>query len=118
MGPRKRHMTRGLVIDRNFEFAPQDGVERYADIARAFMAKVLRLDLNACFISDESSLGDFTVSPADPKGAEGEQRHRVRMQRVHDRIRTHFGVDVSDIASGRLVEIFKRIHDHRRAGVS
>lgn len=117
-GPRKRRITRGRFAGRTIEFASQNGVDRYPDIAREFMAAILHLKPGEYLISDESSLSDFTLSPADPKGAEGKRRRRERTQRVHHRIRTHFGVDVTDIASGRLVEIFKRIHDHRSAGLS
>lgn len=46
-------------------FAEQDDILEHEAIARAFLADVLGLDLDACFISDDSELSDFTHQAPD-----------------------------------------------------
>lgn len=50
--------------------------------------------------TDESSLRDF-------KGVED-----LELPDIHRRIREVYGIDVSGIVSGNLVEVFARIHEH------
>jgi hypothetical protein len=56
------------------------------------------MDFDSCFISDQSSLWDFP-SAADET-------------RVFQLIEHTYKVDVSDIRTGNLAQIFKRLHDH------
>jgi hypothetical protein len=75
------------------EFADRDRVDRHPALASDFVKRVLELDW--AWISDESSLDDF----------HGDETNK----RLIDRIRDIYGVDVSDISSGNLADIFDRI---------
>jgi hypothetical protein len=77
------------------EFAPTTQIEQYEEMAVHFMEKILGINYYNCFISDESSLWDFPTKSSK--------------EEYHQKIALIYGVDVSDIDSGNLVEIFKRI---------
>jgi hypothetical protein len=82
---------RGLPI----EFAPAHRIAEHPDLARDFFYRILNLNYDQCFISDESSLWDFH--------GEDDNNHLV------ERILLTYGVDVSDIESGNLADIFTRL---------
>jgi hypothetical protein len=75
------------------QFASQERVGIYSELAEDFTHRVLKLDW-AC-ISDESSLWDF-------------HDNRTNEELVA-KVREVYAVDVSDIQSARLQEIFERI---------
>jgi hypothetical protein len=75
------------------EFAARDRVGQHPELAKDFVQRVLELDW--AWISDESSLWDF----------HGDETN----ERLLDRIRSIYKVDVSDISSGNLADIFDRI---------
>ena len=70
-------------------------VGRHEEIARDFLAQILDLDFDRCFISDETSLWDFAMLETD--------------ESFESKIEKVYGVDVSDIEDGNLVKIFARI---------
>ncbi len=75
------------------QFASQEQVQAHPELAEDFTHRVLNLDW--AWISDESSLWDF---------------HRNDTNDILTaRIKEVYGVDVSDIQSARLSEIFERI---------
>lgn len=86
---------------RPVEFASQEKVFKDEALSEEFIQKVL--DLEWAWISDESSLWDF----------HGERTN----DRLHARIREVYGIDVSDIESGRLWVIFERIEKSRQAQI-
>ena len=67
------------------------------------MEAIFEMEPASYLITDESSLHDF-------EGVED-----LELAAVYEKVRSVFGVEVSDIRSGSLVEIFARIHRHRRA---
>lgn len=75
------------------QFASQERVNRHPELAEDFVHRVLGLDW--AWISDESSLWDFHA---------GENNDELI-----SKIKEVYGVDVSDISSARLSEIFERI---------
>jgi hypothetical protein len=77
------------------EFASRERISRYDDIAADFFRRVLEKDYRECWISDQSSLWDLH--------AEESNKH------LRERIWALYRVDISDIESGNLVEIFERI---------
>jgi len=79
------------------EFASSEHLGKYEDIAEEFFERILDLDYSECFITDESSLWHFH---AGDDNIEYEKK-----------IKSAYGVDVSDIESGVLVEIFQRISE-------
>ena len=79
------------------EFAETDRIDRYPGLADDFVQRVL--EHKWAWISNESSLWDFHVEETN--------------DRLNNRIRQIYGVDVSDIPSGNLAEIFERISQSR-----
>ena len=78
------------------EFASTQHVDNYESIAREFLAKILNIDFDRCFLSDQSSLTDFGFDEAS-------------LKRHHAKIRETYGIDASDLGDGNLVDIFERI---------
>src|SRR5262245_44592457 len=96
----KARKARGEAIPRPgtglpIEFAMSIRVQRHERLARDFFQKVLGLNYGECFISNESSLWDFH---------DGEDNTELCAK-----IRTMYGVDVSDIEGGKLADIFDRL---------
>jgi len=75
------------------EFAASTRVGQHSELAKDFVKRVL--DTDWAWISDESSLWDF----------HGEETN----EGLTEKIRHIYGVDVSDISSGNLADIFDRI---------
>ncbi|MGB8010331.1 MAG: hypothetical protein WCF68_01860 [Terriglobales bacterium] len=75
------------------QFASQKRVEVYPELAEDFIHRVLNLDW--AWISDESSLWDF--------------HHNETNEELIAKINEVYGVDVSDIQSAKLAEVFERI---------
>lgn len=84
------------------EFAATERVGQHSELAKDFVKRVL--DLDWAWISDESSLWDF----------HGDETNKS----VTDKIERVYGVDVSDISSGNLADIFDRIRDYRGASAA
>jgi hypothetical protein len=79
------------------EFASQEGLEKHDETAERFIDEVLGFGPSApVFISDESSLLDFTATEEETID------YVARTNEV-------FGVDISDITDGNLLKIFERI---------
>lgn len=74
-------------------FAENETVRLYPELSQDFVHRVLQLDW--AWISDESSLWDFHAD-------EGNDVLLAKIKNV-------YGVDVSDIQSAKLTEIFERI---------
>jgi hypothetical protein len=82
------------------EFALTGEIDQHIPLARDFFQRILNMNYDDCFVSDQSSLWDFPDTEDTAA--------------VFARIRLAYGVDVSDIFSGNLARIFKRIKDHNR----
>ena len=81
----------GMLI----EFAATYRIEEHPDLARDFFQRILNLNYDECFISNESSLWDF----------HGEETN----ESLNEKILLTYGVDVSDIESGNLADVFTRL---------
>jgi len=79
------------------EFAASERIRLHSELSEDFVKRVL--DTEWAWISDESSLWDFHDDKTN--------------DRLTENIRSIYGVDVSDIASGNLADIFDRIRDSR-----
>lgn len=79
------------------EFAASERVGQHSDLAKDFVRRVL--DVEWAWISDESCLWDF----------HGDETN----ESLTYKIRQIYGVDVSDISSGNLADIFDRIREYR-----
>jgi hypothetical protein len=81
------------------EFSASERVDHHSELAKDFAKRVLEIDW--AWISDESSLWDFHEDETN--------------ESIADKIRRIYDVDVSDISSGNLADIFDRIQEHRAA---
>jgi hypothetical protein len=77
------------------EFAPTHRIAEHPDLARDFLARIFDLNYDECFISDGSSLGDFHMDDTNDE--------------LNEKVLLTYGVDVSDIESGNLADIFVRL---------
>lgn len=85
----------GTNVPIEVRFASSTEIEQYEHIAVDFFKKILNLDYYECLITDESSLWDFHSEETN--------------DHLHEKIAFVYEVDVADIKSGNLVEIFARI---------
>jgi hypothetical protein len=76
-------------------FAPTMVIDRYEPLAVDFFEKILDMNYYNCYVSDQTSLGDFFMSGG--------------IKVLQQKIEQVYGVDASDIKSGNLAEIFIRI---------
>jgi hypothetical protein len=79
------------------EFAATERVGQHPELAKDFVKRVV--DIDWAWIADESSLGDFHQDETN--------------ESLTEKIRLIYDVDVSDISSGNLADIFDRIQEHR-----
>lgn len=82
------------------EFASTRRIEQHADLAADFLQRVLGLRREECFISDQSSLWDFHDQETN--------------EHLNGRIVELYGVDVLDMESALLADIFDRIAEKSR----
>ncbi len=80
-------------VDVPIEFALQERLSAHTELAEDFIHRILGLE--EAWISDKSSLWDFHFEETN--------------EELLAKIRQVYGVDVSDIESARLSEIFERI---------
>lgn len=103
MNEDKRIIQSGPFKGKKIEFASTAGIDMFLDISEEFMKKIFDFDSGEYLITDESSLYDFM-------GLD-----EMKLTDIQKKIQDVFDIDVSDIESGNLLEIFKRIH-HRKYG--
>ena len=101
MSEPERIIPSGPFKGKKIVLAPTDGVDAFRDIAEEFMTAIFEMDAGSYLITDESSLHDF------------EDVEEMGREDIQAKIRSLFDVDVGDIRSGNLVEIFARIHRYR-----
>jgi hypothetical protein len=96
-----RIISRGPFKGKRIEFAPATGINKLLAISEDFMIKIFGLWPGEYLISDESSHYDFT-GPDEKE-----------LPDIHKKIQEKYNIDVSDIKSKNLLEIFRRISDSK-----
>jgi len=96
-----RIIRSGPLKGKKIEFAPTTGIDKFRAISQDFMNKIFGLGPEEYVISDESSLYDFT-------GLD-----ETQLPDIHKKIQEIYSIDVSDVRSTNLLEIFKRITDNK-----
>lgn len=86
----------------SFKYALTQEIERHEVIAVDFFDKILRLNYYACFVSDESSLGDFD-------SLEGDDNPNDFKGKIIKRVLDTYGVDISDVYDSYLVDVFQKL---------
>jgi hypothetical protein len=79
------------------EFASRNRVDQHSELANDFFQRIL--EVKWAWISDESTLGDFHDEETN--------------DRLLEKIRRDYGVDVSDISNGNVADIFDGIAKKR-----
>jgi hypothetical protein len=105
MSDDSRIISIGPFKGKKVEFAPTTGIDKFFGISKEFMKNIFDLDAGEYLISDESSLHDFT-------GLD-----EMELSDIHIKVQDVYGIDVSGIESGNLLEIFTRIY-HKRCSAS
>jgi hypothetical protein len=100
MKKRGTFIPSGPLKGKRIELATTEELDMFRSLAEEFMEAIFCMEPGSYLITDESSLRDF-------KGIE-----ELELPDMHRRIREIYGVDVSDMVSENLVEIFARIHKH------
>jgi hypothetical protein len=88
----------GPFKGKKIEFASTTGIDMFWEIAEEFMERIFHFAPGEYLITDESSLWDFT-------GVDD-----MEIPNMYEKIQEVYDLDVSDIPSGNLLEIFLRIH--------
>ena len=103
----KRTRTDGPVLrkgpfkGKRVELASTVGIESLGNIGEDFMLNVFGLESGEYLITDLSSLHDFV-------GVD-----HMEFVDILAKIRRIYGLDMADLPSGSLLEIFKRLHERR-----
>jgi hypothetical protein len=105
MNEDSRTFCSGPLKGKKIEFAPTTGIDRFFEISEGFMKRIFDFGPGEYLISDESSLHDFTVLD------------EMELSDIQKRIRDVYDINVSDIASRNLLEIFTKIH-HKKCSAS
>ena len=105
MKKNSRVIPRGPFKGKKIEFAPTTGIDKFRAISEDLMNKIFGLEPGEYLISDESSLYDFT-------GLD-----EMQLLDINKKIQEIYNIEISDIKSRNLLEIFKRIRD-RKSGAS
>jgi hypothetical protein len=98
---RWKNVSPGTFDGKKITFASTDEVDASADVASEFMSSVFELDPGDYAISDESDILDFMHF--DERSTDD----------VWARITSLYAVTLSDVGSGRLVDIFRAITARR-----
>ena len=93
-------ISSGPCKGKRIELAPTDELDMFRSFPDEFMEEIFCMEPGSYLITDESSLRDF-------QGVED-----LELPDIYRKIREVYNVDVSDIVSGNLVEVFARIHRH------
>jgi len=80
------------------EFASTSRIDMYPHLVRDFLERILDLNYDECFISDGSSLWEFHAEENNDA--------------INDKVLITYGVDISDIESANLADIFARLVEH------
>lgn len=91
----------GPFKGKKIDFAPTNGIDKFFGISKEFMKKIFNFEPGEYLITDESSLHDFT-------GLD-----EMELSDIQIRIQDEYGIDVSDVESVNLIEIFARIYKNR-----
>lgn len=94
-------ISKGRFKGKKIVFASTERIEELAQIATEFMEEIFDLLPGDYIISDESDVRDFTeMASSDTSG-------------IWTRIKNVYGIEQSDVGSGRLVNIFDEISRRR-----
>lgn len=91
----------GPFKGKKIELASTAGIDMFEEVAEDFMLQIFGFEAGDYLITDESSLHDFD-------GIDD-----MELADIHEKIRSVYALDVSDLESGKLLEIFIRIHERQ-----
>lgn len=94
-------ILRGRFKGKKITFASTERIDQFSKIAGEFMDEIFKLQPGDYAISDESDVRDFTEMGSSDTSA------------LWIEIRARYGIEESDVASGRFVDIFAEIARRR-----
>jgi len=94
-------ISRGRFKGKTITFASTERIDQFSEIAGEFMDEIFELQPGDYVISDESDVRDFTEMGSSDTSA------------LWLAIRARYGVEESDVGSGRFVAIFAEIARRR-----
>ena len=97
-------VRKGPFKGKRVELGSTMGIQTFDQIAEDFMLTLFGFNPGQYLITDLSSLHDF-VGVDD-----------MEIGDMLTRIREVYGLDVADLPSGNLLEIFRRLHEHQAGG--
>jgi len=84
------------------QYALTQEIERHEEIAVDFFNKILKLNYYDCFVSDESSLGNFD-------SLQGDDNPNDFKDKIIKRVQDTYGIDIADVYDNCLVDVFKKL---------
>jgi len=96
-----RIIPSGPFKGKKIEVASTEVVDMFQSLAEEFMEAIFEMEPGSYLITDESCLRDF-------KGVGA-----MHLSEIYGRIQSAFAVDVNDMPSDNLADIFTRIHRQR-----
>ena len=93
-------IRRGSIKFKTITHAPTEGVDSMVHVSTEFMKEIFNLEQSDYFITDEARLIDFTDFGSED------------IKPFINKIKKIYGVDVSDVPKGNLLEIFRLVEPH------
>jgi hypothetical protein len=93
----ERIISRGRFKGKKITFASTERIDQFTAIASEFMYEIFELQPGDYVISDESDIRDFTEMGSPDTSA------------LWTEIKARYGIEKSDVGSGRFVDIFGEI---------
>ena len=97
-------IRRGSIKYKKITHAPTEGVDSMVHVSIDFMKEIFDLEQSDYFITDEARLLDFTEFGSED------------IKPFINKIKKVYGVDVSDVPKGNLLEIFRMVEPHMPKG--
>ena len=94
-------IRKGPLKGKKIEWASTEGIDSMRHVATIFIKLIFKLDPDGYLITDETRLRDFTDFGSG------------NVTPILRRVKRIYGMDVSDVANGNLLEIFRRIELQR-----
>jgi len=91
-------------------FASTDEIEDHEKVATEFLKKIFKLNYDECFVSDESTLSDFSTCVLSDDAAEGlsyEEAVKLSRSIMKHKIEQQYGIETSP--HDTLVSVFEQI---------
>jgi hypothetical protein len=98
-------------FSRNIIMCPSTEINKYENICRDFMQTIFHLNIDGCFLSDDSTISDFAGAgmPDEliPQNVTLQEFYQIGRKYAIDKIREQYNIEVT--AFDLLIDIFEKI---------